>query len=64
MTGQVDLRGLAVSRSLRSRRHVTRVGCGVARGGTMTRNPEKRVPHTTPPRASTIKLTRNLRNTK
>ena len=40
--------------------HVTRMGMGALRGGMMTRTPECRQPRMAPPRASTMKLTKNL----
>ena len=39
---------------------VTRMGMGAFLGGMMTRTPEWRQPRMAPPRASTMKLTRNL----
>ena len=39
---------------------MTRMGMGALRGGMMTRTPECRQPRMAPPRASTMKLTRNL----
>ena len=40
--------------------HVTRIGIGAFLGGMMTRTPECLQPRMAPPRASTMKLTRNL----
>jgi len=42
---------------------VMRVGAQARPGGTITRMPEWRQPRIAPPRASTTKLTRNLRHT-
>ena len=45
------------------RRHylqVTRIGIGALRGGMMTLTPEWRQPRIAPPRASTMKDTKNL----
>lgn len=43
-----------------TRRQVMRVGAAQVRGGMMTRRPLCLLPRIEPPRASTIKLTRNL----
>lgn len=43
-----------------TRRQVMRVGAAQARGGMTTRSPWCRLPRMEPPRASTMKLTRNL----
>lgn len=43
-----------------TRRQVMRVGAAQVRGGTTTRSPWCRLPRMEPPRASTMKLTRNL----
>lgn len=43
-----------------TRRQVMRVGAAQARGGMTTRRPWCRLPRMEPPRASTMKLTRNL----
>lgn len=43
-----------------TRRQVMRVGAAQVRGGMMTRRPLCLLPRIDPPRASTIKLTRNL----
>lgn len=46
-----------------TRRQVMRVGAAQARGGMTTRSPWWRLPRMEPPRASTMKLTRNLERT-
>lgn len=46
-----------------TRRQVMRVGAAQARGGMTTRSPWCRLPRMEPPRASTMKLTRNLEQT-
>ena len=43
-----------------TRRQVIRVGAAQVRGGMMTRRPLCLLPRIEPPRASTMKLTRNL----
>ena len=47
-----------------TRRQVMRVGAAHVRGGMITRRPWCRLPLMEPPRASTMKLTRNLNNPK
>lgn len=47
-----------------TRRQVMRVGAAHVLGGMMTRKPLCRLPRMEPPRASTMKLTRNLRENK
>lgn len=47
-----------------TRRQVMRVGAAQVRGGMMTRRPLCLLPLIEPPRASTMKLTRNLQNHK
>lgn len=52
-----------ISFSFLIRRQVTRVGMEHLRGGMMMRTPEWRQPRMAPPRASTMKLMRKLRQT-
>lgn len=49
-----------IKRSRLTYRHVIRIGIGAFRGGIITRTPEWRQPRIAPPRASTMKLTKNL----
>ena len=46
--------------SIKADLHVTLMGIGAFLGGMMTLTPEWRQPRMAPPRASTMKLTRNL----
>lgn len=52
--------GRDASLCLLTRRHVMRVGAVHLRGGMMMRMPLWRLPRMEPPRASTMKLTKNL----